>query len=307
MKTFLGIDVGGTNIKYGVVAEDATIVEKKSIATKAFEGRDAVIKRIVEIIKNVAPGTVAPGTVGICVPGIVDPKTRHILSPPNLPGWDDVALADIVREATGVNVVVENDANAAALAELHYGAGRGMSDFVYVTLGTGIGGGVIANGALYVGPHGEAGEIGHIIIDHRAAPLSGAKTFRTGVLEELAGNAGLVRRFLAHSGRTDITDVEAIAKLAAQGNEDASVILEETGTLIGLGICTAMATLGMRNAIIGGGMANSDLIINAARKTVAERALPTIARHSKVVRAQYLDDAGLVGAAMLNRLSLPTS
>ncbi|MBI2794800.1 MAG: ROK family protein [Ignavibacteria bacterium] len=313
-----GIDIGGTNIKFGFVDDDGIIVEKHSVATKAHEGRNAVIDRIVSIASELADtaATMNPSAavnrdtglpIGICVPGIVDPLSRHVLKPPNLQGWDDVHLGEIVESGTGrrVTATVENDANAAALAEYHLGAGKGHADFLYITLGTGIGGGVILNGRLYTGPHGEAGEIGHTVIDWRASYAGRTPSYRTGVLEELAGNAGIVRRYVDATGRVDVKDVETIAAMAKNGDEAAKKILEETGTIVGLGICSAFAVLGLHRAVVGGGVSKSDVIMNSIVKTVRERAIPTIARDATVVRAHFLDDAGLVGSAMLNRLSLP--
>lgn len=308
-----GIDVGGTNIKYGIVDEDGTIIEKHSIPTKAYEGRDAVIRRIIAVANELATGH-SQFALGVAVPGIVDPATRHVHSPPNLPGWDDVPLGDLIirqrgreveRHEAEVRVIVENDANAAALAEYYFGAGRGQQDLLYVTLGTGIGGGVIQNGKLYTGPHGEAGEVGHTVIDWRAGYAGRSPSFRTGVLEELAGNAGIVRRYVDATGRVDITDVETISAMGSNGDDAATKNLEETGRIVGLGICSAFAVLGVHHAVIGGGVSNSDIIMKAIGKTVRERAIPTIARDATVVRAQFADDAGLVGAAILNRLSLP--
>lgn len=311
-----GIDVGGTNIKYGIVDEDGTIIEKHSVPTKAHEGRDSVISRIIAIANELATGQ-SQFAIGVAVPGIVDPATRHVHSPPNLPGWDNVPLGDLIRaslhrspqgEGPGgrpVRVIVENDANAAALAEYYLGAGRGQKDFLYVTLGTGIGGGIILNGKLYTGPRGEAGEVGHTVVDWRAGYAGRSPSFRTGILEELAGNAGIVRRYVDATGRVDITDVETISAMGSNGDDDAIKNLEETGMIVGLGICSAFAVLGLRYAVIGGGVSMSDIIMKAIGKTVRERAIPTIARDATVVRAQFADDAGLVGAAILNRLSLP--
>ena len=181
----LGIDVGGTSIKYGAVLPDGTIIKQHSTPTNADEGRDAVLDRIVDAgrqLLNSHPGT----SIGIGVPGVVDPHTKHVQSPPNLPGWDRVPLQAIVSEALGVPVVVENDANAGAVAELRAGAGKMLRDFLYVTLGTGVGGGIVINNQLYTGPHGDAGEIGHIYLGTDDSAV---------VLEQVIGRLGILHRY----------------------------------------------------------------------------------------------------------------
>lgn len=282
----LGIDVGGTSIKYGAVLPDGTIIKQHSTPTNADEGRDAVLDRIVDAgrqLLNSHPGT----SIGIGVPGVVDPHTKHVQSPPNLPGWDRVPLQAIVSEALGVPVVVENDANAGAVAELRAGAGKTLRDFLYVTLGTGVGGGIVINNQLYTGPHGDAGEIGHIYLGTDDAAV---------VLEQVIGRMGILHRY----GGGPEVDVADIDRRASGGEEHAIRVMIDTGRLLGMGLCSMLAVLGLRNVVVGGGISRSELILDTARRTVQERAIPTIARSAQIVPAHFLNDAGLVGAAMLS-------
>ncbi len=287
MNTFAGIDVGGTGIKYGVVDEQGRTVWEESIPTQAEQGRAAGVERICGVVRSIEARSPEIVAIGLGVPGIVDPDSKHVQAPPNLPGWDDVDLLASIRQVTSKPVDLENDANAAALAEALMGAGVDEPNFLYATLGTGIGGGVILNGALYRGPHGDAGEIGHIIMD--AWAREGARdprAFRTAVLEDHVGNAGIVQmaRLAGH-------DVHSVAEITDES------ILREAGRVIGIGMCTAMAVLGLRVLVVGGGVSQAPFIIDTIRQTVQRRAIPTIAANAKVLPARFGSHAGLVGAA----------
>ena len=287
MNTFAGIDVGGTGIKYGVVDASGHTIWEESIPTLAEQGRPAVVERICDVVRTIEVRSPDIAAIGLGVPGIVDPDTKHVQAPPNLPGWDDVDLLSSIRQVTSKPVDLENDANAAALAEALMGAGVDEPNFLYATLGTGIGGGVILNGALYRGPHGDAGEIGHIIMD--AWAREGARdprAFRTAVLEDYVGNAGIVQM-----ARLAGSDVHSVAEITDE------IILREAGRVIGIGMCTAMAVLGLRVLVVGGGVSQAPYIIDTIRQTVQRRAIPTIAANAKVLPARFGSHAGLVGAA----------
>lgn len=290
---YCGIDIGGTFIKYGLVAADGTIIEKHETPTLAHEGKDAVLSRILSVAQSlldshpvshaVSHAVSQSSSLGIGVPGVVDPLSKHVQSPPNLPGWDNVPLQQIVSDALGIKVVVENDANAGAIAELRAGAGKGRTDFLYVTLGTGVGGGVVINGRLYTGPHGDAGEVGHIHL-HPGT-----------VLEKIIGRVGILERY----GADESVDVGDIDQRAQAGEQRAIDVLTETGHLLGIGLCSAMAVLGLRTVIVGGGISRSTLILDSARSSIQQHAIPTIARNFQLLPAKFLNDAGLIGAALL--------
>ncbi len=287
MEQFGAIDVGGTGIKYGVVDAAGGTVWEESIPTQADEGRDAVVGRICGVVRRIEERSAEISSIGLGVPGIVDPVTKHVQAPPNLPGWDDVDLLSSIRQVTSKPVDLENDANAAALAEALMGAGVDEPNFLYATLGTGIGGGIILNGALYRGPHGDAGEIGHIIMDAWASEgARDPRAFRTAVLEDHVGNAGIVQM-----ARQAGHDVHSVAEITDE------VVLREAGRVIGIGMCTAMAVLGLRVLIVGGGVSQAPYIIETIRQTVQHRAIPTIAANASVLPARFGAHAGLVGAA----------
>ncbi len=291
MRCYGGLDVGGTSIKYGVVAEDGRVIWQQSMPTHATEGRDAVLARCCECVQAITAQTPDVAAIGVGVPGVVDPRTKMVQAPPNLPQWDCVDLRGVLRRVTSVPIDVENDANAAALGEAMMGAGVGYPDFLYATLGTGIGGGIIINGALYRGPHGDAGEIGHIIMN--AWDQEYPRPFRTGVLEEYAGISGIVAM-----ARQQGEDVENVGRI----RNDA--VLREAGRIIGLGLCSALAVLGLRVVVIGGGVAQAPFVTDTIRATIRHRAIPTIAANVEVLAARYGSQAGLIGAAAVARAVL---
>ncbi|MCX6141132.1 MAG: ROK family protein [Candidatus Kapabacteria bacterium] len=285
------IDIGGTNIKYGVVGSNGNVLWELSTPTVASEGRELVLGRICGVVKQIIEKTPDVVSIGIGVPGVVDPSTKHVQAPPNLPGWDDVDLLAELRMVSPLPMDVENDANAAALGEATMGAGVGHPDFLYVTLGTGIGGGVILDGKLYRGPNGDAGEIGHIILD--AWAREGAfdpRPFRTGVMEEYVGIQGILR--MAREQGEEVENVRRIQNDA---------VFKEAGRLIGIGLCSAMAVLGLRVLILGGGVSQAPFIVESIRTTMKHRAIPTIAHALIVLPAQFGSHAGLMGAAAVGR------
>lgn len=295
MLTLAALDIGGTYIKYGVVeyqpdTQTAAILWHASVETQAQNGVDDVLARIANVVAEIHQRTPNVHAVGIGVPGVVDPSTRIVQHPPNLRGWEDVDLLNYVYHSPlhnpSVPVYVENDANCGAIAELHAGAGRGLKEFVYVTLGTGIGGGLVVDGRLYAGPHGEAGEIGHMLVS------TGHK------LEIAVGRNGIMQMYHARTGAGEV-DVDEIDHRAEAGEADAIDVLTTAGTLIGETLGSALVVLGIRTIIIGGGMSNSRTLMLSIEAAVRKVPVPTIARHLSVHRAHFIDHAGLVGAALL--------
>lgn len=285
------VDIGGTYIKYGAVLfsqehSQAEVLWHEKVPSLAQDGVEGMLSTITTIVAALLMREPRATSVGIGVPGVVDPTTRIVQNPPNLKGWRNVDLLDHIRQSpltTSIPVYVENDANCGAIAELHAGAGKGLTDFVYITLGTGVGGGIVMNGKLYVGANGEAGEVGHMI--------SGSYPGRK--LEDIVGNKGIVERY----GQP--VTVHEIDVRAQHGDEHAIHVLTETGTLIGESLCSALAVLGMRTVIVGGGVSRSTFVIEGIRKQLNLIPIPTIRASVQLLQAQFLDHAGLVGAALL--------
>lgn len=301
MVTLLAIDVGGTYIKYGAADfVDSTgvvhLLWTEQVATHASSGRDAVLALITNIVHTLLQRHPTARSVGIGVPGVVDPLTRCVQHPPNLAGWDHVDLRKHIYQSPlpnpSVTVHVENDANCGAIAELYGGAGRGLSDFVYVTLGTGIGGGLVVNNKLFTGPFGEAGELGHLIVEVASPQQRGTMWARK--LEEVIGRAGIVSMY----GNTQV-DVAEIDRRANEGEQEAIHVLRTAGTILGESLASALAVLGIRNVIVGGGISRSAILLSAAEQALRQIPIPTIAASLQFRKAEFEDHAGLVGAALL--------
>lgn len=308
---YLALDIGGTNIKAAIVHEDGTIVQHWSQPTEAALGKDLMLASLRSLIQTIVAQHPGVQAVGVGVPGIVHPADGCVYYPPNLPGWDIVPLTALVAEYSGLPTAVDNDANTAALAEQALGAGRGHNYFLYVTLGTGVGGGIIADGRLYRGERGGAGEIGHIIVDATAEHQPDLPRFRTGTLEELVGRQGILRtarecaqthpQSLLHS--IPDFDVSHISEAVAQGDTAAQECFRRTGYYLGIGIASALEVLDMSYIVVGGGISQAHpLLLDTAQQVLRERVLPPL-QHASIVHAQFGSDAGIVGAAMLARLA----
>lgn len=283
----VGVDLGGTKIAAGVVDESGAVVASARRDTPA--GADAVVDAITDLVGSLQ----APGLpVGIGAAGFVDAGRRNVLFAPNL-GWVDVPLAAAVAARVGAPVVLENDANAAAWAECRFGAGAGVRELVLITVGTGIGGGIVLDGALVRGGFGIAGEFGHLalVADGRPCPCG-----QRGCWEQYA-SGGALSRAAAERGIGDVA-----AALAA-GDPVAADLLAEVGTWLGAGLAAVCAVLDPQVIVIGGGVVeNGDELLAPARAEFRRR-LPA-ADHRPVadIRPARLGPAaGLVGAADLAR------
>lgn len=226
-----------------------------------------------------------------------------------------VPLVQILQDASSVPVAVDNDANVAALAESELGAGKNTSHFLYVTLGTGVGGGIIIDNKIYAGERGGAGEIGHIIVDMYDEPTltmqASGRSYRAGTLEDRLGRLGFLasaRRLLCDYPQSSLhyygaaLDVEDISRGVEQGDECSIEVFRRAGHTLGLGISGVLAVLDMRIVIVGGGVSKSHpLLLDTARETIQQRALPTIAGEAEIRVAHFSSNAGIVGAALLGR------
>lgn len=312
MTCAIGIDLGGTNIKAGVVAADGGVLASASLPTLAHEGPVAVVGRMAALagqMKAAAPAP--PAGVGVGSPGPLDPTTGTLYFTPNMPGWDNFPLGGRLAELTGLAVKVENDANCAALAESWLGAGRGARAVILLTLGTGIGGGIILDGRLVNGARVTAGEVGHIGINWEG-PKCGCGS--RGCLEAYCGTAGILaraRELLDKPGTVsllrDLAGPEyekltpaLIGEAARKGDGPALSVFRETGRLLGVGIASLVNLFAPDVVIIGGGVAaNADFLFPAVREEIRRRAMRPGNEQVKLVAAALGNEAGLVGAAKL--------
>jgi len=299
--TVLGIDVGGTNIKAGRVDENGFVFDTSSTETPADAGPDAVLDTIASVIKKVSDASPVDA-VGIGFPGVVD-ASGTVHHPPNLKQWTTVPVRAILEERLHRTIVVENDANAAAIAEADAGAGRDISDFLYATLGTGVGGCVIINRHVYRGPTGGAGEIGHIIVDINSKSSVTGHAWRAGTVEEFAGRDGRLSYYRALTG--DTASVSELVRRVEAGDAHADATFAMLARYLAAGFASALAVLGMPTLIIGGGIVEAyPPLIDLIRTQLLERALPSIAQHLDLRKATYGNQAGIIGAAFLAKRTL---
>ncbi len=241
--------------------------------------------------------------------GVIDSERGLITTSPNLPGWCNIPLRDTVKEKYRVATFLINDASAAALGEQHFGAGKGIKDLLYLTVSTGIGGGIIISGKLYSGVCGSAGEIGHTTIDVNGPRCSCGNI---GCLETLASGTAVAReaiRRISHgeksslagmvSGKIEDITAEEVDIAAAGGDSLAREVILQAATYLGVGMVNLVDIFNPEMIIVGGGMAKmGDRLLNPARRVVMERAFRLPAQAVRIVPAQLGDDAGVIGAAV---------
>jgi glucokinase len=251
-------------------------------------------------------------SISLAAAGAIDIDKGLVTLSAHLPGWHDIPLRDMVKEKYRVNTFLINDASAAALGEHHFGVGRGVNNFVLLTLGTGIGGGVIINGELYSGPCGSAGEIGHTTIDVNGPRCSCGNV---GCLEVLASGTAVAQeavRRISQGERSSLTKIlngkvgDITAKevsLAAQNGDSLALeVISQAATYLGVAMVNLVNIFNPEMIIIGGGMAQmGDLLLDTARQVVKERAFPLSAQAVRIVTAELGDNAGVLGAAIFAR------
>ena len=298
MRVALGVDLGGTALRTAFVAEDGTVLAARDTATDAGGGPAAVIGQIIALVQALRADRpeLSPEGLGIGAPGPLDPKAGIALAPPTLAGWRDVPLGALLAERLGLAVAVENDANAAALGEWRFGAGRGTASMVFVTVSTGIGGGVIAEGRLLHGHRGLAAEIGHM----RISETSEEACFcgQHGCWEALASATALGRRAARAWGDASMTSRDLVAA-ARSGETRAFALLGEEADYLATGFVNLLHLFSPERIVMGGGLgAALDLMQANITAALRSRAMPAY-REVPVVAAGLGARAGLVGAASL--------
>ncbi|MFA5097926.1 MAG: ROK family protein [Candidatus Margulisiibacteriota bacterium] len=288
-KYVIGVDLGGTKISTAVALPGGKMLYEKTIPTMAGQGPKKVIARIkasiIEAAQKASIKMKDVSAIGIGVPGPIIPNKGIVKNPPNLKGWKRVPLRHILSGAFSKKVFLENDANCAALAELKFGAGKKFRNFVYVTVSTGIGGGIILDKKLFSGSTGTAGEVGHMTLE-----LDGPRCpcGKRGHFEGLACGPSFEKR----TGRNP----KLTGKLAGKGNRQAIRDIEELGKLIGIGFSNIVNILNPEAIIVGGGLSNLGApFFGSIRKTVASQALAPV----KILPAKLKKNTGVLGAIAL--------
>ena len=310
----IGVDIGGTKILAGAVTEDGEIVKTARRDTPHSDAT-AVLDLVAEVVTELARAVDAPiDGVGLGVAGPVDASRSHVYFAPNL-RWSQVPARALLEAATGLPVVVENDGNVAAWGEYRFGAGRGSGDLVLVTVGTGIGGGIVLGGRLFRGAHGAAGEIGHANAVPNGIPCGCG---RNGCIEQYASGNALVReaRALAAERRPEAAILLSlgdgtpegvqgvhVTEAARAGDPVAVEAFEIVGTWLGRGLADLAAILDPDVFVIGGGVSVAgELLLASARRILNSKLVGLATRPAPVIKvAELLNEAGLVGAADLAR------
>ncbi|MBI2346419.1 MAG: ROK family protein [Deltaproteobacteria bacterium] len=308
----IGIDLGGTNCRGGVVGADGTLLAQRALAVGNRRSEEAIVALLTELIEALSSDSGANGAsitvVGVGAPGLVSHEEGVIYQCPHYP-WRSFPLSRLLQERVGLPVVIDNDANCIALGEARYGAARGDRNFWMVTFGTGIGGGLVHGGELWRGDRGLAGEVGHFVIDKNGPPC---ECGGAGCWELYASIRGIRRivaetdtatlaALLAKAGETlNALTPERVARLADEGDPVARKVWADFGAMVGVGIASLVNITGIETFVIGGGLAAVwNHFIGAARTTLTEHIYSTIAPRVVMKRAGLGDAAGILGAAAM--------
>lgn len=305
----VGVDLGGTNMQIGVVSDRELLGESKR-KTKADEGLDAIITRMVSGIEEACAAAKISlrdlAAVGIGAPGAVDPHEGMVLEAVNL-RWSDVPLAAIVSKRLGVPVYLDNDVNVAVYGEYRMGAGAGSKHLLGVWVGTGIGGGLILNDALYYGHFLTAGEIGHTLVLPGNQPGSRSlehNCSRTAVVDRLVrlikSNRKSVLTKLCE-GDYDAIKSKTVAEAYKRKDELTIEVVDETAQLLGVAIANCVTLLSLERVVLGGGLTEAlgEPWVDLVKKQVRKLAFPDLCKKVDVVESSLMDHAGVFGAAMI--------
>jgi len=306
-RVVIGVDLGGTNLRTALLSQDGIILDKRKEATLASDGWKKVIDRLVANIvrqKVIAEQRgLAVAAVGVGAPGVIQMDKGIVVKSPNFPDWNNLPLQDALEGALRLPVVIENDANAAALGEQWRGAGSGIKSMILLTLGTGVGGGIVLNNSIWHGADGMAGELGHMTIlpDGRQCGCG-----NKGCLEMYASARGIVQSFIDASGGSALTHAgdqqeitsERVYQAARDGNDIAVRVMKDMGSMLGIGIANLINIFNPEMIVIGGGVKDAwSLFINATHQEIMRRAFQVPAERTRIVPTTLGDDAGMVGAA----------
>ena len=304
----IAVDLGGTNMRAALVTRSGAIRHLVAAPTLAEEGPTSVIDRLVALIQRVAAAEHVPASVpvGVAIPGPLNPTTGVVYFGPNLPGWRDVPLRDLLMARLGRLVIVGNDANCAALGEAMFGTERDVRHLIYIALGTGVGGGIIANGQLIEGVGGLGGEIGHVSVDpHGPRCTCGG----LGCIEAYAGGWAIARegRLLVRSQRSSLivelagsapVTAEVVADAAEAGDAEAKAVFNRAGLALAVGLGGLINVFNPEMLVIGGGLAQAgELIFDPFREALPRYTMRPIYPDVTITRSTLGQHTGIYGAA----------
>ena len=299
------VDLGGTHLRVALVDDTGKILQQLKQETPKGDSAEAVVDALVSAAQKWDSDRSSIVAASIMVPGAVDSEKAVVIQAPNLPSLVNVGLKAELEQRLGWPALLENDANAAAVGEMWLGAARGCRDVISVTLGTGVGGGVILDGRLWRGAHGSAGEIGHTTVD----PFSGlkCKCGNTGCLELFASATAIVRMTRENSSsfpesvlQSDELSAVQVYEAGRNGDELALTVFRKFGMYLGIGLANLMNLIDPQIIVLSGGAVNGwDLFAPEMYRQVGERAFRATAQQVRIARAECGDNAGLLGAARL--------
>lgn len=315
-KMIIGVDVGGTKTAGGLVNKKGRLGKTIILPTNADKGFEKSLGQVMKVIKRLiaqAGGRDHVRGIGICSPGPLNPRTGVVINPPNLPGWTNINFTERVEKQFKLPARLENDANAAGLAEVLFGAAVGYNDVFYVTVSTGVGTGIIIDKKIYHGKNGVAGEGGHVSIDYNSPYICGCGT--PGCIEALAAGPGIVRRarvkleqehtlqsLLRKRTQNHLSRItpEMIEKTAADGDAVAKAILDETGFFLGVWLASMITLLDPDAVVIGGGVSRiGKPLFDKIRKTIPKYTINHFAKDTPLLPAKLQKNVGIFGAASL--------
>lgn len=313
VKPVLAVDLGGTKIRSAIVPPDGKIFLSNNYLTEANKGTETVVRKIIfaieDIMMKAESGIKDFGGLAIAAAGILDTNKGAVTASPSLPGWRDVPLKSILENKFGIDVLLINDASAAALGEYYYGAGKNVQNLIYLTVSTGIGGGIIIDGKLYAGVDGCAGEIGHMVIESHGTQCNCGNY---GCLEILASGTAIAKeaqRRINEGEESSLIDLtknipgsitsETVALAARGGDTLACEVINRAANYLGIGIANLINIFNPEMIIVGGGVSKmGEMLLEPIRNTVIQRAFYLPAKTARIVRSVLGDDAGILGAAV---------
>ncbi|HEV8369086.1 MAG TPA: ROK family protein [Pyrinomonadaceae bacterium] len=310
-RLILSVDLGGTHLRAALIDETGKIQSQLKRATPISDKANCIVDALVKAAQELTLSQInAIVGASVVVPGTVDKSNKIVVQAPNLPSLDHFGLKHALEERLQIPVFLENDANAAAVGEMWLGAARGARNVICITLGTGVGGGILLEGKLWRGTEGSAGELGHTTVDPFRGPQ--CKCGNIGCLEMFASATAIVRmtrESLSSYPNTIVRDRGLTARevydAAKLGDELALKIFERVGDYLGVGLVNLINIVGPEVIVIGGGVANAwDVFEPPMREQIRKRAFPSLAQDIQIKPAECGDNAGLLGAAHL-ALNLP--
>jgi len=318
-RVLIGVDLGGTNVRIGIVAPTGRVLKKEEYPLDPSQGGLKIVEELVSNLKNLLQKRIGKNNqllgIGIGIAGAIDMKRGRMIHSPNIPDLNGFGIREFIKKRISAPIAIENDANAFALGEGWVGAAKGSKCYCGITLGTGVGGGIVINGEILHGSRGMASEVGHMLIDPEG-PLCGCGG--RGCLEAYASATGIRRMALeaiergegkeilrrAGGKREEVTS-EKVFEAAQSGDKAAQMIFHEMGRFLGLGLVNLIHLFDPEKIVIGGKASRAwDFFIKTAMDVVMERAMEGSREKVKIVQAKCGDDAGILGAAYVSLRSI---